>query len=463
MWDIEAPVSLEVTSWHGVAGFEVFDSGGKKLEYQITDCQDGYSLYEGAEHIIVDILVYVKIPAFGYTSLIIKETGVSGKPPSEKGFIDLLPAHYTKDCGDEVCFNNGRIEAKFFKGGIAGLKDLKTGKSLDNPAGGLKFFEYSPESSWITNYSKIEASDFIPESWKILRNGPVRWSYEVCGKIAGQKASLIYNLDKNSQGIDIEARTDFDNAAEGMLIFSVKAGTDAEIYADVPFGTEKREFFYNLPNDAEWGFRGQIYARNWCSFESESAFESGKAPIALVSQNCSVYYIYERSEGEMQLVLNRSMPLVTRTDRWVGKMPDATNGTGGNNYNFSLIFAEKSGKSSDILKYHKDRAFPPSAQLKFDSGKAGAKSCGSLVKADKENIINTAAYYSENKTILRFFECDGQKTECRIALPSGTKSVRAVNFEGAELPEVRLSFDKSKNEASVEFLPYKIITLELGK
>ena len=453
----EQAIGLEVTSWHGLGDFEVLDTDGNELEYQILDCQDGYALGESADHISADILVFARVPAFGYTSLSIAENGKSKKPPSERGFIDLLPANYPEDCGREARFDNGRIEAAFCEGRLTELKDKKTERSIGCPAAGLKFIEYPPESSWLTNHAEIQTHDFAPESWKVIENGPVRYKYEVRGKIAGQKARLLYSADKNSAGLDIEAQTDFEDAIEGMLVFSAKADADANIYADIPFGAEKREFFDHLPTDMEWALRGQIYARNWCSFTAQ------KIPVAIVSQNCSIYYVHEREKEEMRLVLNRHMPLAARTDRWVGKMPEATDGTQRNDYSFSYIFHDETGKFADIQEYRENRAFPALAQLKFDSGKAGAANEGSLFEADKQNIINTAAYSYGGKTILRFFECEGKKTTCRLRLPADVKSVCATDFGGNELPEVKLSFDEANKRADIEFLPYKIVTLELER
>ncbi|MCL2814841.1 MAG: hypothetical protein FWD23_09600 [Oscillospiraceae bacterium] len=455
MWDIRQAVSLEVTSWHGIADFDVLDGEGNKLEYQILDCQDGYALGEGAEHISADILVVADVPAFGYTSLRIAEKGKAEKPPSERGFIDLLPANYPKDCKDEVCFSNGSLEAVFYRGNLLKLNNQKTGKSVEYPVPGLKFIEYPPESSWLTNHSEIKTHDFVPESYKILENGPVRHTYEVSGTIAGQKARIRYSAEKNSAGLDIAVRTDFEEAVEGMLVFSARADADTEIYADIPFGVEKREFFEHLPADAELALGGQVYARNWCAFTAQ------KTPVALVSQDCSVYYVYICEKEEMRLVLNRCLPRLTRTDRWVGKMPEETDGTGINDYRFSLIFREGADRFADIFKYQKNKAFPALAQLKYNAGKEGAAECGCLFESDRDNIINTAAYNSNGKTILRFFECEGKKTNCRIRLPANTKSVRAVDFEGNGLSDLNSGFDKAKGEAYAEFLPYKIITLEL--
>jgi hypothetical protein len=454
MWETEQAISFEVTSWHGTGDFDVIDNNGNILEYQITDCQDGYALGEGADHVSADILVLAKVPAFGFTTLKIAEKGKSNKPASERGFIDLLPANYPEECEDEVCFDNGRLKATFVKGSLSSLQDQKTGKSIECPVPGLKFFEYPPAQAWLTNHEKLKTHDFDPQSWTILENGPIRFTYEVYGKVAWQETYIIYHMDKNSAGLDIEVKPDFFESFEGMLVFSAKADADSEIYAGIPFGFEKREFFDNLPTDMEWALKGQIYGRNWCSFAAQ------QAPVALVTQNCSVYYIFEPKEGEMQLVLNRHMPLYDRTDRWVGKMPEATSGNGKNDYSFSLIFCEEAGKSADIFKYHRNKAFPVSANLKFDAGNTGAAN-GSLFALDKDNIINTAAYNAGGRTILRFFECEGQKTNCKIRLPEGTKSVKATDFEGNELPEVKLSFDLASIEADVEFLPHKIITLEL--
>jgi hypothetical protein len=43
------------------------------------------------------------------------------------------------------------------------------------------------------------------------------------------------------------------------------------------------------------------------------------------------------------------------------------------------------------------------------------------------------------------------------------KSVRATDFGGGELPELKLNFDEANKKADIEFLPYKIVTLELER
>ncbi len=466
-YPVTQTVRFEVTNYCGVKGFDILDENGNKLPYQIADCHVGYSTHEGSDYDGVDVYVTVTVPAMGYTTLRMVNNGESLAEFAQKDFIDYLPAFLPNDCEEKVCLENGAISAEFYRGKLITLKNLETGavisSGITSPASELKFCEFPAGNSWYSVFNNVSVNFFIPEHWKILANGTERKIYKAYGKIFGQDAEVVYTLDKNSKGIDIEVISSFKDEVEGMLSFAVKADVEKDVYADIPFGTEKREFFRDLPEKVgakfneldpmEWDLPGQVYGRNWCKFTSQGA------PVAIISNTCSVYYNFDIESGMAEIILNRNMPLKTRTDRWVSACPDSLNSTDKNSYKFSLVFTQREGYS-DLQRYHNKLAHPLTTGIHFPSDKKNTAPLSmSLLSTDKENIIGTSFYREDSKNYFRFFECDGKETEFTFVLPKGVTSVKAVDFEDNKLDDVKVSVENGM--AKINVLPFKIVTLIL--
>ncbi|MBR7142450.1 MAG: hypothetical protein IKD06_02815 [Clostridia bacterium] len=470
-WETEQVVQLLVSNYCGVNGFDVVDMEGNKLPYQVIDFFPEYRGYPGSEYAGVVILVKVKVPAMGYTSLRMIPNGKSLKETAvDPTFIDNLPANLPAIAAEKVCFDNGALKATFFRGQLLEVT-TPAGKTLKAeaqfPLSYVRFFRYPPEGSWITNYTVQETFDFVPTAWRVMANGPVRWVYRVDGTLAGQRVQVVYTLESGSKGIDMKVETDFAEAIEGMVVFGVKADPKADIYADIPFGTEKRQFFDEIRVDpinnepiavapAEWDFPHQIFGRNWCSFNADGT------PVAIVSKDCGYFYNLDDDHKSMQLILSRHMPLKYRVDRWVGECPESMDGTGKNRYHMAIFFPEKSGKFADIQHYHKERAHGVDAQPKFGfAGGSSAPLQASLIATNKPNIICTAVYRDGGRLMARFFECEGKTTVADVKVPENAKKVRAVDFRGEPRKEVTVRYSKANGTAKVTFTPWKIVTLEI--
>ncbi|MBE6731601.1 MAG: hypothetical protein E7564_07930 [Ruminococcaceae bacterium] len=470
--ETEQVVKFQVTSPCGISGFDIIDTDGNKLNYQITEIFPEYRSYKGSEYAGVDVEVKVKVPAMGYTTLILEPNGEKLKDLADKTFIDNLPSGLPENAEGEVIFNNNELEVKFLNGKVISINNLKTGKiikSEDNTAIiNLRYEELKPTISWLPDFHNIlNLWEFIPEGGKVLANGPVRFTYKSYGKIRDQKASVTYTLNQSAKALDIKVETDFDDAIEGFLWLSVKADADSDFYSDIPFGVEKREFFDNKIADGgskepvavvpcEWEYPKQMYAKNF------TAFNCCGAPLALISKNCACYYDYNDPFGELRITLGRALPMKYRTDRWFGQCSEDFDMTGHHFFDLSLLFTEKLGKFSDIQHYHKELIHPLFADEVFGFlGGGFADKTGSMFDTDKENIINTAVYKENGNIIARFFECQGETTEVTVKMPQNTKSVRATDFIGNTLSDVTLIFDPDKGTAKITFKPFKIITLEI--
>lgn len=470
--DTEQVVKFQVTSPCGISGFDIIDSNENNLTYQITEIFQEYRSYKNSEYSGVEVEVKVKAPAMGYTTLNLVPNGKKLKDKVEKEFIDNLPSGLPENAKGEVIFNNGEIEVLFLNGKVISINNLKTGKILKADDTGavinLRYEELNPTESWLPDFHNIlNLWEFIPEGGKVLANGPVRFTYKAYGKIKDQKASVTYTLKEGAKALDIKVETDFAEAIEGFLWLSFKADIDSDFYADIPFGTEKREFFDDEIADGgskepvavvpcEWEYPKQMYAKNF------TAFNSMGVPMALIAKNCSCYYDYNDQFGEIRIILGRALPMKYRKDRWFGQCSQDFDMTGHHFFDLSLLFTEKLGKFSDIQHYHKELIHPMFADECFGfSGGGFADYKSSMFDTDKENIINTAVYKENGNIIARFFECNGVYTETNIKMPEGTNSVRAIDFCGNDLADVNIKFNKETSVLTVPFGAYKIITLEV--
>lgn len=471
-WESEQVVRFQVSNYCGIAGFDIVDAQGNVLPYQVVDYFPEYRAYEGSEYAGVDVEVKVKVPAMGYTTVDIVPNGTSLKEKVEATFIDNLPSGLPADTRGSYTMDNGVLEATFHNGALVSLVNKKTGRRIEadatHPAVALRFEELNPSTSWISDVHNIlNVWEFVPQHGKVLANGPVRFTYKAYGVIKDQPASITYTLNQDSKGLDLRVETDFKEAIEGIFWFSVRADAAGDVFADIPFGTEKREFFDNIRVDpitnepiavapGEWEYPGQIYARNWVSFLS------GKDSVALIGKNCGCYFNYDRDAKEMKLVLTRALPMKYRTDRWFGECPAAFDVTGQQIYDMSIFFADKHGQFTDIQRYHKQMIYPAVADQKFGFAGGGfAPETASMLDTDKKNIINTAVYKEDGKMIARFFECEGRKTDAVITLPKGAKKVRAVDFCGNTLPDVKVFVSHVRGTVKVSFGAFKIVTLEI--
>lgn len=468
---LEQVVRLDASTFDGVGGFDVYDHAGNKYDFQVVDVHDGYSVHEGRDHVSVEILVKVTVPATGVTGLYLVPNGGSLKEVVEKTFIDNVPSCLPEDCGDRVEFDNGKLNAVFYKGKLVILTDKATGRSVkaeaDHELANLIFRQLPPETSWLNNNLAWHRDySFLPNSAKVLANGPMRYVYCAYGTIVGQPATVTYTMDKDAAGIEIDIETDFREEIEGLMMFSTAADADGDVYADVPFGTEKREFFedffadpvtgektYTAPQELD--FPGQIYGRNWCSYGYN------KVPLTLISRNCSVYYLQEKEARTMSLILIHTLPLKTRIDRWVAKCPTSMGGGGKNHYSFSLMMNEAIGKSTDIQQYHKSRIFRAASVKRLGNfDQTREKKEFSFLAAKEDNIIGTAFYREGEKLYARFFECNGDATQAHITLPQRITKARTVDFEGNEL-KFGAAYDAATKTMTVPFGKFQIVTIEM--
>lgn len=461
-------VKVQLTGPTGVPSFDLVTPDGQKLEYQIVDTFNDPRKDPGNEFCGVEILVQVPVPAMG--SMVVRRVAnddLLSEKLKRDGWVDPLAAFPAPDAPETVTFNNGVIEAVFKNGALVKMTDTRNGKVMEAGGAALmrpRFLHFPAESSWLSNLNPTGSDEFVATRCFVSDNGPIRYSYTAIGTIAGQDFRVVYSLEKGMEGVDVMVESDFREPMEGLLLCAVPANKDSDVYADVPFGTEKREFFDHLrvnPNTSEpiaiapceWDLPGQVYARSSCSFMSN------ELPVAMIAQHCSIYRNFDRDLGEMQIFLNRGMPIKTRVDRWMGEVSHMHDGTGKHHYEFSIVSMPSLDNTVLPAQYREALLFAPVA-VALPGGKKEGETAVSALAISAENVRLSAMYSENGHYIVRAYECDGRATEAELTLPVGTTAATAVDFNGDPIDGVSVVL--SGNVARVSFAPHQIVTLALS-
>lgn len=254
------------------------DSHGNKLESQLLE-KGGYW-----GHIYHKFLVWAKIPAFGYTTI------VTGQEETDTGFIEGWQQRRQHE--DKFILENAHIRAVIdnLTGAVVSLLDKRTGKEkLDRDRGGARLciigeanakeicaWDSSMSSWFVGRHKKVEP---IEESVEIVPgvSGELRNSVKLKAKLRSSSFEWEIGLDKDSRDLDYTLHCDWrefgdENERIPSLAFVAALSEKSEGYVyDVPFGSIRRnpeaidvpgnsfiasETGVMVISEAKYGFRG---------------------------------------------------------------------------------------------------------------------------------------------------------------------------------------------------------------
>lgn len=465
-WDRKEIVKLHITSSYGLGGFDLLDSAGNKLDYQIVNLCSGDKRYSNCEYNEVDVVAELNVPAMGYTSV---RAVRNGGLLEEKVKADYIAPLNRPSAPDRVVLNNGVLELVLKKGRIAEIKEAATGRTIrsdrPNAANGLKFVQTPSSAYWVSFWETTAEFGMEPEKWELVENGPLRWVYRVSGTVGASRFSQDIVLNKSERAVSFDLTLDA-AGDEGYFAVDFPAEPDTYLYADIPFGVEARELagegYGNIPgstinyNEFERAQKGQFYARSW------ALFQSGELPAAIVSENCSIYYTHDTENHAVSLILNRSMPLEVKQEGWLLQTHRNINGKGVHGYKFSMYFPEEKERFAEIARFSKGKAQPIETVVKYNGvSEYGLPLERSFVKSDCPNVVATAFYKENDKYVLRLYESEGQSSTVNIALSFPVHRACAADLLGNEAELAPVSYDKDSGVISLSVKPWQIVTLQL--
>ena len=241
---------IKLWEWAGDTDrIEVLNEKGNHLEHQVLDT--GKNIYWS--HSYVTLLVNVTVPAFGYSTVIIKE--------GPKEILSTFHKEKRQQQPDRFILENEflRVVIDPLNGSVASAIDKETGFEYINSPGGVfkliteasrkSISEWSSEmSAWVQGrYKQIDVlNDIRAEMWSSY--GGLRCS--VFWKVQFGNDSVLtaeYRLEKNSKTLNVQVSCDWNERGSHekgvpILLFTMPFAWKSNSYLqDIPFGTLLRE------------------------------------------------------------------------------------------------------------------------------------------------------------------------------------------------------------------------------
>lgn len=268
------PVEITVWDWTGdISQVEIKDANGKTLEHQVLD--DGLQTYW--DHKYFRVLVYVKIPAFGYTTIVLSEKEI------EDYKIFLFPDNQNRRERpyENIVLENEHIKAKFcfMSGELLSLIYKESGKEqiAKGKTGGLRVVQTERESSDAWHIGRYQTESTLP-TVKIKKiEGSLLSGFEVVQKYNDSEVTSTITLKKNAKVFNVEIKADWHEITKEtvpVLIYQLPIECAESFLYDVAGGAKQRKAMHmDLPalrycaainenkalaliSDTKYGYRG---------------------------------------------------------------------------------------------------------------------------------------------------------------------------------------------------------------
>ncbi len=416
-WDREDVVTLSV--WNAEEDnvqqmrFRVKTADGKELPTQ----RMGKGSYWG--HGFVDLAVPVKVPALGYTTLVVEPAGFlrevgqpgynrhmahkfAGEAKNHHIFLDLSGRYM-----GPWTLENEYITVTFDPktAGIVEMVDKQTNKKLitpDNPAG---MFEYVLEraggmSAWVIHPAKTGPLPLTVESFESVGKGPHVASFEAVMTIGSSKLNVTYSLKAGQPRLDVDVKVDWlERGGPGVGIPSLRAVVplaliDAKASYEVPFGSISRE-----EKNGE-----EVPSLHWADVMGKLDGAPGTAGLALLNDS---KHGHSLDGATLRLTLLRS-----------SYDPDPLPEMGQHEFRFALVPHGKVLKPAELIRmgaaYNRSLIVVPTDPHAGKLPAAGLS--GASVKQD--NVVLTCVKKAEDSDdlIFRLIETEGKVTTANITL-----------------------------------------------
>ena len=451
-------IQLYITSPTGIQGFKLLDANEQEIPYQVIKKNSHLQIpteYRRYDYTALDVMAKITAPAFGFTSIKIVP---NGERSPERAINETFVTNKVQDippCKSDYVVDNGPLCVTFRRGEILEIRDNKNSRTmrtmLDHPLCTLHFVKTAQNISWMQPLEIVAEYDFEPREGKILANGPLYWKYRISGRIFSAEATLDIIIKKDTPALEFELSLDNKPEADGFFTVDFACDTDAQVFSDVYFGVEPRDARSNLLEYVENYLKGQIYGRNF------TAFNAGELPVALVSGNCSVYYIHDYERNNLRLILNRVMLNEYSNEDWFMDVPHVRM-EGRHTFQFALFAAQKAGRFDDIQRFTKTYHYPLLTAAKDDHSQEGMLCPVSFAQADCPHVIQSAFYMEDGWYCARFFETCGEDAVFSLSLSRRIKEAYLSDFNGEPTGQ-QCEVSPDKLSIRIKMSPWQIITL----
>jgi len=247
---------LIVWDWPGELSLLKISDAGGDLPYQVIEAKKGYW-----GHDFTKLLVFAAVPAYGYTTLLLRES------EPEKLTISM-PGDPRVDRFEELVLENDLVKA-VFDSENATLKsfiDKKSGRDLIDPAKPAALFRVIDEddncgmTSWrVGRYMKITNIDTNVKMKSPSLGGELRKQFAYSASFGASKLDVTVSLDRGSRRLAFDVECDWqERPVKGKMLpqlnFTVPVAYPCSGYRyDIAFGTLLRKDLDSDVPAISWG------------------------------------------------------------------------------------------------------------------------------------------------------------------------------------------------------------------
>lgn len=420
----EENCEIRIWDWVGdIKRLRVFDINGQPIEFALIDG----GLQQYWDHKFIRILVRVKLPEYGYTTVVVKQAEVYKYPFYYGGTHNVLGFE------NEYILENEYLRVKFDKEtmGIISLFDkienrekIKTGDScglvqIDTQQNGM--------TAWmIGKYHAVHPVTDIKYADR-FGFGNLRTGYRFEANVLGSAVNCEVSLDKGAKAINYHVSVDWNELAGRfipVLAFRLPIAYEAKEYlCDVPMGIARRK-----------SENHDIPALTYTAALGENA------PIYLMTDSKYGYRAFE----------NTIISTLINTAKNPDYNPERTK----QEINLSIgIGSECPRGMADIS----ERFNHPLRYVPTNPHKGTLHSVGQLLECDTGSAkITSITLSDDNKLLVRLNELCGDTACVKLKFEKNILSSRQVDLLGNTIGEVI----KKDDTVELSVRPYSITTVE---
>ena len=417
---------LRIWDWVGdIRRLKVTDVDGNNVEYAPIDG----SLQQYWDHKFLRVLVRVKLPAYGYTTLVVSEAPLGSYPFYYGGTHNVLGYE------DRYVLENEFIRAEFDRAtmGMISLIDKSTGAEKIKPgdSAGLVQIDSQLEgnSAWVIG--KYHAVKPVTDLRRVDRFGfgNLRVGYRFDAKVLGSNVNCEITLDKGAKALNFHINADWNELAGRfvpMLAFRVPVAYKADEYlCDVPMGVAKR--------------RGENHDIPALTYTAALGDDS---PVYVMTDSKYGYRAFE--DTIISTLINTA------------HNPDHDPERGRHELSLAVGIGTPCPRGMADIS---ERYIHPLRYVPTNPHSGSLNPTGSLLEADTESAkITSITLTGSGNLLIRLNELAGKTAKVTLKLSGNISSAREVDLLGNITGDVKIS----QNTLSVEVKPYSITAVEIA-
>lgn len=413
--------TAEITVWDWMGDIKrigIQDKDGNAIPYQAIDTEP--QAYW--DHRYIRLLCEVRVPALGYTTVVLRERELDSYP----AHINLRGDRFTP-AHDDIILENKYIRAVIdvASGRVSSMADKATGNELLGESAGFTFIETECKTSdaWhIGRPIREIKADRCLELKKTL-DGVLTQRAEAVYDVQGSKINVTYSLDKGARAIKVSADIDWRHHGNDSDVIPV-------LDYRVPLADKTDKFLYGVP-------MGNI--ERGATANDVPALKYAMAGRLILMSDCK--YGYRGREDSIALTLINSS---TRPDRY----PEI----GRQTVNIYMGACEKT--EAERLSQMTDIALivQPS---NVHGGTLPLES--SLLSVEGDGVTVSAVIPCEGGVRVRFYETEGSSAPVKLRFNKEIASAECVDLCGNKTADVTVE----DGGALVTSKPYSVTEVRI--